>query len=79
MKRPDAYDTWYGMMWLPDGAESVISVERMATINGRAVLQITTYTEGTDERRAEVQITVSKKGHTIRTYPVHGDVAEGEY
>ncbi len=78
MKRPDAYKTWYGMTWVPEGAESVIKVERMATLNGRAVIQIVTYTEGVDEPKAEVQITVSKKGYTIRTYPVHGDVGEGE-
>ncbi len=78
MNRPDAYKTWYGMTWVPEDAESVIEVHRMATINGRAVIQIVTYTEGIDKPKAEVQIIVSKKGNTIRTYPVFGNVGQSD-
>ena len=75
-RRPQAFTTDYGMAWVPEEAESVIVVERMATLNGRAVLQIVSYTEGDDTPKATVQVTVSKKGRTIRTYPVLGDVGE---
>ena len=75
--RPRAYSTDYGMTWYPSDAESIITVERFNTVNGRAVLQIVARdrTQRIDDA-AILQVTVSKKGRVIRTYPIQGNVGE---
>ncbi len=75
--RPKAFQTDYGMAWYPSDAESIITVERLNTVNGRAVLQIVARdrTQGIDNA-AILQVTVSRKGRVIRTYPVQGNVGE---
>ena len=75
--RPKAFQTDYGMSWYPSDAESIITVERLNTVNGRAVLQIVARdkTQGIDDA-AILQVTVSRKGRVIRTYPVQGNVGE---
>ena len=76
-ERPQAFATEYGMAWYPEDAESIITVERLSTVNGRAVLQITARTRDQDIDNAScLQVSISKKGCRIRTYPVRGDVGE---
>jgi len=76
--RPKAFTTLYGMRWYPEDAESIIEVERMVTIDGRAILRIVAYGPGrTDIDKATIlEVTVSKTGRVIRTYPVQGNVGE---
>jgi len=75
--RPIAFCTQFGMVWYPEGAESIIVVERLATLNGRAVLRIVARTKDQDiDDAAILEVTVSKKARVIRTYPVQGNVGE---
>ena len=77
--RPKAFATEYGIAWYPEGAESIIMVDRLATVNGRAVLQITARTSDQDiDQAAILQVSISKKGRVIRTYPVQGNVGESD-
>lgn len=77
--RPKAFQTEYGMAWYPEDAESIIMVNRIGTLNGRAVLQIVARdrTQKIDDA-AILEVTVSRKGRVIRTYPVQGNVGESE-
>lgn len=75
--RPRAFPTEYGMAWYPEDSEAMIFVERLATLNGRAVLRVWARTADQDmDDAAILEVTVSKKGRAIRTYPVQGNVSE---
>ena len=74
-RRPQAFTTDYGMAWYPEDSEAHIFVERLATLNGRAVLSIRSERTGVPTEDAPfVEIVVSKGGRRITVYPVRGDV-----
>lgn len=73
--RPTAFSTDYGMAWYPEDSEAHIFVERLATLNGRAVLSVRSERKGIPTDQAPfVEIAVSKGGRRITVYPVRGDV-----
>ena len=78
-KRPDAFPIGFGWAWQPEDSEATIYIQRTATLDGRAVLSIWTEAPGLKSEHApKVEITVSKKGRVIRTYPVRGNCGQGD-
>ena len=79
-ERPKAFMGEYGMYWYPsEPSEAIISVSRMAEYRGRSVLRIIARHAGQDTDDAAIlEVTVSKKGQAIRTYPVQGNVGQGD-
>ena len=74
-ERPRAFSILYGWMWQPEGATSTITVERVATIDGRAILHVRALGNGQNPDYAPmIEITVSKGGRTLSVYEVRGDV-----
>jgi len=78
-KRPAAFPIDYGRAWYAEDSEAYIFVERMATIDGRAVLSVRAMREGVSFDDAPfVELSVSRKGQRITVYPVSGDVRIGD-
>ena len=75
--RPRAFETDYGMIWLPAGSTSVIEVERITTHYGVAVLSVRSSWEGNDGRGTELQIAISKGGRSIRVFDDEGQLVRG--
>lgn len=73
--RPRVFSIRYGWMWQPEDATSTIAIERIATLDGRAILGIRVLGHGMNpDDQPRLEIAVSKGGRTISVYPVHGDV-----
>ena len=78
--RPRAFATQYGWAWYPEDSEAIIRVDRVATLRGRSVLRIVARTADQDiDDAAILEVTVSRKGRVIRTYPVQGNVGEAAW
>ncbi len=73
------WQTFFGMAWQPESSEATIFVQRTATLDGRAVLSVWARAPGMKpEHSPKVEIAVSKKGRSIRTYPVNGNCGQGD-
>jgi len=77
--RPRTFTTQYGMAWYPKDSEAMIFVDRLATIDGRAILRVRVLNAdcSAPEDAIVLEIAVSRGGRVIRTYPVRGNIGQG--
>ena len=65
--RPNAWNTKYGWMWLPEDSTIRVRAERMATHQGRSVTQVVVSKENY-ERLHEIEVIVSKQGRNVQVF-----------
>ena len=70
---PTAFGTGYGFGWYPEGSDARIFVDRVATVNGVAIIGVRVADPKGEEpdryaRTPRLEIAVSRKGRSIRVW-----------